>query len=204
MAWPQTLIISFFFLDLVRFAEVLFPYVETPFFVLNSAIDWWQLSNEFFYDSDIGNDCVDYPTTQCNVDTVAGIQDFNKNFLGSLSALTEQQHENGKHGAFIDVCMNHAQMTNNKLVYLPRVKNVSMAEQWRMWYQEESKDASDLILVDEKNWPYRGQQCDWGPTYSSFTEENAFLLSSESFLEVEAELMNLRSSVLDMRDEDAD
>lgn len=152
-----------------------FQYISTPTFIINSAIDYYQLTNFFFFHSNSGYECVTYPLTECNADMFAKIQDFHSAFMDTVSTIRESK----KHGSFIDTCMAHAQTTRNKLYYLPKINNVTMSEAVRRWYYQ---DDTVISHIDERAWPYVGQVCDWGPIYEQFVENDGFLISQSDFV----------------------
>lgn len=86
------------------FANYSYAHTQTPLFVLNSALDSWQLGNVYTVAAH-WSDCATSFFRNCTPDQVATLNKFATAFNNDLHALGSYSR-NGN-GAFIDMCFEH-------------------------------------------------------------------------------------------------
>ncbi|XP_059306332.1 pectin acetylesterase 8-like [Lycium ferocissimum] len=125
--------------------------IKTPFFVVNSMFDTFQINKTFpgYYDDLFKN--------TCSASLVKNLQDFKQEFL---SALPKQSHSSSR-GMFIDSCLIHAHITSGVGWNGFSVNNKTIAQAFSDWYF----DRSLVQLIDKPDLP---QNCYKFPAITNF------------------------------------
>jgi len=85
-------------------APYIAPHIETPFFVMNSAYDAWQMSHV------LQTQCIPAPNRgPCSADQNATMQSFHDKFVKDIASVTDGKPKNG---VYVDSCYVHEQNVN--------------------------------------------------------------------------------------------
>jgi len=84
-------------------APYLAPFISTPYFVLNSAHDMWQLMNI------LKQSCIPTPTNPCTAAENRTIRTYQQDFVAAIKAVAAN---NPKNGYYVDSCYVHEQNVN--------------------------------------------------------------------------------------------
>ncbi|XP_009589914.1 pectin acetylesterase 8-like isoform X1 [Nicotiana tabacum] len=126
--------------------------IQTPFFIVNSMFDTFQINKTFLgYYEDLNNNT-------CSATLVKTLQDFKQEFL---SALPKQSDCSSSRGMFIDSCLIHSQILSGVGWNGFTVHNKTIAEAFSDWYF----DRSSVQLIDTPDLPLN---CYKFPSITSF------------------------------------
>merc|ERR1712166_668007 len=85
-------------------APYIAPHIETPFFVMNSAYDAWQMRHV------LQTQCIPAPNRgPCSADQNATMQSFHDKFVKDIASVTDGKPKNG---VYVDSCYVHEQNVN--------------------------------------------------------------------------------------------
>merc|ERR1711957_323092 len=85
-------------------APYIAPHIETPFFVMNSAYDAWQMHNI------LQTQCIPAPNRgPCSADQNATMQSYHDKFVKDIASVTDGKPKNG---VYVDSCYVHEQNVN--------------------------------------------------------------------------------------------
>merc|ERR1711998_585121 len=159
-------------------AENALKYVKQEIFIIQSAMDLWQLEKNFFSihqveDAKDGLACLYNPLRACTFETFAGIQSFREQLLTTLHETVE---DNDAVTLFVDSCFKHGQIERDKPFRVPKVHHSTIPMNLHMWFGRiKTGNSANVREVDGQPWPHRDQQCDWGPEWEQWLNNTGLI-----------------------------
>lgn len=155
-------------------ADTALKYVSTKIFLIQSTVDYWQLTYNYFYEVKKGLDCLNSPITGCTPNTFAGLQDFRTQTLQAIHGVVSQ---NENISMFVDACFAHSQTDTTKLFTYPVIVHVTISMALTTWWR-----SGHMRQLDGEPWPHKEQQCAWGPEWNAFVNHSTFTVEYEDFI----------------------
>lgn len=135
-------------------AKEAYSRIETPTYVVNSALDSWQLDNILQYPD---SNCVGHKGSEkysqfsgCTTDEINDLNEYASRFLIDLTHNSAGRFNRSGNGAYIESCLEHvAAEYGGWIVYETGQFNITMRDAVALWWSSDSEPASHHIYLPQ-------------------------------------------------------